>query len=77
MIKCPCNDCILIAVCRLKQPVEMVIRCELVFDYLTLYGDKSGFREVALTAIGKAIKRKEWWKQTSKKLGDETRILNP
>jgi hypothetical protein len=41
-LKCPCENCVCMAICRLKTYPELFLQCTLLLDYEPRYSSKNG-----------------------------------
>ena len=68
MIKCPCKDCVLIAICRHRTYNNIQSECSLVFNYLYrkvvdnnhLFQIKRGHHIIRVTNIYEALNPTRW-----------------
>ncbi len=61
MIKCPCEECICLAVCRNKFYLNLVEDCELISSYLRRPCTASRERNYPLIILHKLFKPKTWY----------------
>ena len=50
-MKCPCKNCILIAICRTRHFIDMVMECELLEKFLFKHGAKAEHYEFRIELI--------------------------
>ena len=59
--KCPCDNCICVAICRLKSFRDIYFRCELVRDMFGNKDDLSGISDYKYLWVEDALKPTTWY----------------
>ena len=66
MIKCPCIECICLAICRNKGYLRLVNGCELVNSYLCTPCNASEERNYPLKVLYNLLKPTRWYLEKGK-----------
>jgi hypothetical protein len=61
--ECPCEECILIAMCRYKPYMKLFHDCELISDYIPGQTNRYERSASRITKVEEALNPTKWWLQ--------------
>jgi hypothetical protein len=78
MSKIPCKECISLAICRHKHYETLLFSCDLIFSYLSIYGDERPY-DVVDDKNGEVKMKvdKKLHEKHEKRVRELVKVLNP